>query len=529
MTNPDIRVEMYEVGLGAAMLMQFSDGAGGCVRVLADAGVHGGGRKPEHVHRKLSSSLTNFDNGATKKLDLIIGTHYDKDHLAGLVPIIEDTSIEIGQVWLPPVANDVDIRNSNRPVESHHLLVNQLYDSNDRKFLEQYLDELWNQLQTVTALRTTLMKESPQLHEKLYSLRLSEPQPSNQLDDDWGEVRFLQPLWDAERVLGSASGHADSAFTEHEPTDSEELVPWHPIHWRGLIPTGPRWHREQARYLAEDTERAAIAVLNLAGIEKSKAKDAISAASLARVVDALKTRKLRPTCEIIGDGRPKHYSWNEMQRKFVPSGRLSAKDIGLSLLGPSEGLVKKHRDKLPIGDYMNLALMRSLHSGSITESNQLSYILRLTAFEQGILVSGDAGCVDFAVKPRSKTMHQQLLDNLLPTEVLQVAHHGGNNAYFYEALRKAGYAAQPGRSFLLLSHEVHDPDRPSIHFARFIGEMRNDDNDLKVLFTCKPKPEYVVDYQDLVELPTGGEPAEKGDILLDFAAGKWNLVRHLSS
>lgn len=68
MLQKKIQVDMFEVLLGAAMLLQFQLQGGKVVRVIVDAGV-----TPKHVA-------------------LMVGTHYDEDHLTGLVPIVEDPS-----------------------------------------------------------------------------------------------------------------------------------------------------------------------------------------------------------------------------------------------------------------------------------------------------------------------------------------------------------------------------------------------------------------------------------------------------
>ena len=107
-----IQVDMFEVQLGAAVLVQFST-PNGPVRVLADAGVKASGYPVDHVHGKLQDAFDSFGD-PRRRLDLIIGTHYDEDHLVGLVPIIEDSSISIGEAWMPPVANDTQ-PNPRRP------------------------------------------------------------------------------------------------------------------------------------------------------------------------------------------------------------------------------------------------------------------------------------------------------------------------------------------------------------------------------------------------------------------------------
>src|ERR1700730_6689872 len=129
---------MFEVQLGAAVLLQFRNDKG-LVCVLADAGVHAGGYKVDHVYKKLDAAFASFNN-EDGRIDLIIGTHYDADHLEGLVPILEDSTIAVGQVWLPPVANDVDGQAVDTPIADHHLLLWQFASERGEAILDRYLD-----------------------------------------------------------------------------------------------------------------------------------------------------------------------------------------------------------------------------------------------------------------------------------------------------------------------------------------------------------------------------------------------------
>ncbi len=134
-----IQVDMFEVQLGAALLLQFRTVRGRTVRILADAGVSASGYPVDHVYKKLRGAFREFGD-EDEHLDLIIGTHYDADHLDGLVPIIQDEAIKITEVWLPPVANDSERHASDEPVADHHLLARQLYSDRSRRVLGLYLN-----------------------------------------------------------------------------------------------------------------------------------------------------------------------------------------------------------------------------------------------------------------------------------------------------------------------------------------------------------------------------------------------------
>ena len=119
----DIQIDMFEVQLGAAILLQFmiEDGP---VRVLADAGIKASGYEFERVRDRL---LPILDAGGGRRIDLIIGTHYDEDHLNGLVPVIDDRSITIGEAWMPPIANDTERHALDAMLSDADLLPHQFY------------------------------------------------------------------------------------------------------------------------------------------------------------------------------------------------------------------------------------------------------------------------------------------------------------------------------------------------------------------------------------------------------------------
>jgi hypothetical protein len=160
---------------------------------------------------------------------------------------------------------------------------------------------------------------------------------------------------------------------------------------------------------------------------------------------------------------------------------------------------------------------------SITPSNQLSYIGCFRHAGQAILVTGDAGCVDFALDRDS--YHPALLAALRPLHVIQVAHHGGNNAHFYRVLAAAGYPEQTQPSYLLLSHAFHDRTRPSEVFHDFLLTALDDGDDIRLLFTSQPDRDKVQDYLGALHPPVGGT-GDVGDVQLRFDQGQWMVTRH---
>ncbi len=114
---------------------------------------------------------------------------------------------------------------------------------------------------------------------------------------------------------------------------------------------------------------------------------------------------------------------------------------------------------------------------------------------------------------------------MAPLHVIQVAHHGGNNAHFYRVLDAAKYPEQDAQSYLLLSHAVHDKTRPSDVFHDFMLATLGKGDDVKLLFTSEPTRDKVVDYLSAIQ-PIVGPAGQTGDIRLEFASGSWNVTKH---
>lgn len=512
-----IQVDMFEVQLGAALLVQFGT-THGPVRVLADAGVKASGYPVDHVHGKLQEAFDSFGD-PQRRLDLIIGTHYDEDHLVGLVPIIEDPSISIGEAWLPPVANDTQPRARDRGMGPPDLLVMQFAGSEGPRRLTEYLNA-----------KQVLCQQAAELERSADVFRNDRPRTvrpdlgpagaarGERDAHDWARL-FRAHVQDAAITLGPAAGDLTHAGTLYEMVDIDEPQPGprsgpgSPAALERELP--PRW--------ADDPARAAADALDLATIREAAARDAINAIALAEVVAALTARSIPIRCPIISDATPQLYRWRASEKRFVRSSARAGRTPSLTLLGPSESLVRKHWDRLPVGDYLARATRARIPIKSITPSNQLSYVARLSYDDQGILISGDAGFVDFA--PPRGDYSPALLEALLPLNLVQVAHHAGNNAHFYRALLEAGYADQVADSLLLVSHATRDKHRPSQEFATFLERARRSAGHPLVLFTSTPSAAKVRSYREAIH-PIVGDRATVGDVRIVFDGDTWLVQRH---
>jgi hypothetical protein len=517
--GPAIQVDMFEVQMGASLLLQFQTVDGDTVRVLADGGQ---GLPVSDIHHKLTGAMQAFGD-REPRIDLLVGTHYDADHLNGLIPIVKDTNIAITEAWLPPIANDVDAHAVDEALGDHHLLPHQLYSPDGHRILARYLDakaKICQLLRPVDAER--VVEEQRVITADEDELERLREMFEQYRDEAMRELRFGAEY--------EAFTHADE--NSFDPATLRDLLK----HVGSLFrnPYEGRWLHHD-RFAQRDLNELAAGALrevrphsiashNLAGIRKSAASHAINAISLTGITDCLRAREIPIRCYMIADGAPRRFVWRTGSGRFEGGRHLPEQGPTLMLLGPSEGLVRKHWDRLPVGVYADVALYSLSELKSITPSNQLSYVMRFSADNQGILVSGDAGCVDF--KPRGKQpYYKELLEGLSPLHVVQVAHHAGDNDHFYRVLEAAQYPMTVAQSFLLVSHATHDRHRPSREFRDFVEDIRREPETVSVLFTTQPRAEKIRDFESLVHANVG-PPAEEGDARLEFRNGAWTVTKH---
>ena len=345
--------------------------------------------------------------------------------------------------------------------------------------------ELHNE-RTLSAFRGDLLDRKPDDSVEFFRKQLTEPVPED--DCYHGTDQEIEPDPEVDAVIRKA-GRIDWA----------PEAPWHYPPWTLNLDDQvkiTKMMRERRPEAAEAQARS------LANIRKGAAKDAINAKALHAVMQALRARKIPVRCEIIADGTPRRYAWRKRERRFV-AGALPSDGPELKLLGPSRALVRKHWNRLPVEDAAKVALFFLSEIRSIKPSNQLSYIARIGFAGQGILISGDAGCVDF--KSGRGEYYPDLLKAMPPLHVVQVAHHGGNNAHFYRVLSAAKFPEQSDHSLLLLSHATNDKKRPSPEFREFLLSTLKQGDDVQLLFTSRPTRDKVIDYLAAIH-PIVGAP-----------------------
>lgn len=516
---------MFDVQLGAALLLQF-EGAKGPIRVLADAG-----HRKYKVAGKLTAAFADFADG-DRRIDLIVGTHYDADHLAGLVDVIKDPTLDIGEIWLPPVVNDVDAATRRVASADDNLLVLQLLGDKGPDVLDRYLR---------AKARICLDASGSRVDNEALFVKRAGPGPLDAVvSEDWEdwEARlkadplafFEDQLAEAETVLGwrdlstgKPSGEGDD---DHDSHADHVIVS--PFDVRVEPETAPEWFHYQPNTVLKGLDRLITrrGVAALALIQQSAAKGAINAKALAEVVDAIKARAVRPrvmSCTN-SDGKPRPFGWDAKSARFAPDFKADKDDPSLILLGPSDGLVERYRHLEPRGDYRELAY-KLVPIVDTTESNELSYVIRFAHRDQAILVAGDAACVDFGPLNDEAKFHPALIAALGRLDVIQIAHHGGANGYFYNALLASPFRTQDRKAFLLLSHETRKTKRPSGEFSKFVEACERSPDTLSLVFTAQPLEAKVRNITRYFHKPVGNEE-DSGDARLIFAEGDWKVVRH---
>jgi hypothetical protein len=200
---------------------------------------------------------------------------------------------------------------------------------------------------------------------------------------DRAREMFLAYLHEAMRGLGGQSDNQpyihgdDDRFDPPEPGQLLEM-PWRSIFHRWTY--RDLFIQRDLESLGEEAIASVSAgsttAYDFAAIRKSAARDAINAISLANVVEALRAR--------VTNDQPSHsrrptrrFVWRSESKRFEGGGGLSKGGLEITLLGPSEGLVRKHWNRLPIGSYAALARLAVIPIKGVTPSNQLSYVMRI--------------------------------------------------------------------------------------------------------------------------------------------------------
>ena len=400
-------------------------------------------------------------------IDVLIGTHCDEDHLSGLIDVADQFSI--GEAILPP------IRKPRRPKAgtsvSGALELASADDDSDLPLLINLTDK-----------------------------------------------QFADHIAEQEAIASQADELLKAQFEGETPSEFDDEINLLEEQFNLEIPVTPLFFAANPK----------LAISQLARIRSSAQKGAIAAKWLNQLVRKLKSKNVPIRSLDIVAGGPEYYEWDLSQRKFLvcsSSTYSSSNEPKFVLLGPSRALIAHHSQKLPIGVY--LALLGRIPLKPVTASNQLSYVMLFEAAGQKVLITGDAGCVDFWDKT-TKSFFPKLLSEMNDLRVVQVAHHAGNNHRFYHVLQAAGFGASHAPdSFLQISHAKNDSYRPSRAFGAFISALPSTSPTFELLTTSEPDPSKVASFKAYYHSATHTPPLSVGDIQLEYQYGAWKVKQHL--
>lgn len=514
-----IKITMYSVGLGAAMLLEFrrSDRT---VRVLTDGGDAGAGIR---VADEVAAALGPVGGavGPAQPLDLVIGTHYDEDHLDGLTELVgRGVTIPVREIWLPPVADDTlsgsgptDV--TGRAPKDEDTLATRFAAEGGREAFGTYLRD--------KAATLDHLDEFEQIFE--LSSGTDEPDADSfrdlrGRDEALGLTRFR-------RVRGAARRRLAVSGVEHlsggDVLETGALAT-HARYVRHLSrrDVGPM---ERLRFATRGPAEGPLLEMAVASIRNAVCTDAINAGALIRLVEALRARpgirRRQIWCE---EGQPIEFGFDGASGRFD---RRSVRGPGprLTLLGPTERLVAERRDILPVG----ILAMTRLHPyerlKDLTDSNQLSYVVRFDHDEQGVLITGDTGFDGFAVGSDSvRRYYPHMVHHLRDLSVIQVPHHGGICRHFYRVLDDAGFPQRSKPVYLLLSHEQGSAHRPGDQFMNYAASLGTG-HPARLLFTAMPRADKANELRNLAESATIAPGALFGDAVLEFES-TWRVVLH---
>jgi beta-lactamase superfamily II metal-dependent hydrolase len=120
-----MRFIALDVKVGDSFILQES-----CNNFVVD----GGKNKTDIIPKLLNNQI--------KAINVVICTHYDDDHLNGIIGIIKCSKIHISELWLPDIFGDIVFTLSHHPEFALALLSENIpLEKQEAITLENYLDK----------------------------------------------------------------------------------------------------------------------------------------------------------------------------------------------------------------------------------------------------------------------------------------------------------------------------------------------------------------------------------------------------
>ena len=190
------KIDLLNVGDGDAIIIQLKKNNDSLLIVVD------GGRLWDYesiVKPKLVSILKELNKKAP---DIVIATHYDSDHIGGLIPLVQDYVDDIKEVWIhksPEITATEKVLTKNKP--------------KDIKTLSQFLFEN-SLIKNSKISEESLRKKSELVIESIRELRkLLEIIPDNKIKEVFHGYSYRN--WPELKVLGPTEEYYNSLFPEN--------------------------------------------------------------------------------------------------------------------------------------------------------------------------------------------------------------------------------------------------------------------------------------------------------------------------
>jgi beta-lactamase superfamily II metal-dependent hydrolase len=200
----DIRINMLNVKDGDAIIVELTKINKSLVMIID-------GGEPNYYKTKMKPKLESVLKKHDKRApDIVVCTHYDSDHIGGLIPLIEEYISEIQEVWIHKtpeilkgyIENAIQILNEKQIIEQKGRLIpsfelfkfNKLFESHEQS-MQESLNEKAN----------LIIESLPQLK------RLIDMIPPAKLKEVFHKQRPLAE-WQEIVILGPTKQYYDSLF-----------------------------------------------------------------------------------------------------------------------------------------------------------------------------------------------------------------------------------------------------------------------------------------------------------------------------
>lgn len=389
------------------------------------------------------------------RLDLIVGTHYDADHLTGLARVVDAYPLgSIGRAWLPPFLNpDGEI------VDGSPFLADRIQR-----------DGLGPALSPLEAFARRLPRE------ELDGLRRALSR---------GRAGILEAIDNqSDDVEHAALAFDDSEVVPYRDEPSQHDDVHEGDAWEGFArPESGERVSEAIRIVGKLKLDALVELMNIGAKinELARAKPEI-AASLLRSRSAIGVRAVAAMTATVAAVNGAHLEklLVALHRRNVPwtipiapdnAGWVSFGAFEIAHLSPTAEFVETNRNRLPIiADAVYMARARLVDAELPSWSNRLSHALAIrprgkcwSGCACGIALTGD--CAFW------RSVSKGAEEILASCGLIDVAHHGGEWGRFRELLVDAQTIAEP-RSFLLwLSAKPDGWCPPGPRLARLVRKL----------------------------------------------------------